>query len=121
MATEQVQEVHVLGPVRLRGKWVFVCPSCDDHVTALDPGQVAVCTSDWLDGRQLGYDGVNWVCWDPDAFEGLDFADKNKRFLLLLQRHSERAWRSRSPRGPTAVREGKDIRLARRVQDWIPW
>lgn len=78
---EEAPTVHVVGPVRHRGRWIFACPECDDHIVALEPGAPFQCTADWLAGRDLSFDNVNWTCWAPESLEERGLQDKRKRFL----------------------------------------
>lgn len=80
--------VHVVGPELTRaGRWVFLCPVCDDDfVTGLEGAEV-VCTAEWLDGQPLTgdtqVDGRACVCFHTDPYEGEPEAtNANRRFYL---------------------------------------
>lgn len=65
---------HVVGPEGVAGKWVFLCPVCDDdRVTGLD-GAERVCTAQWLHGQLLRGDkkvgNRTCYCFQSDPFEG---------------------------------------------------
>ncbi|KAL1525690.1 hypothetical protein AB1Y20_020541 [Prymnesium parvum] len=63
--TSAREALFVVGPERVSGRWVFLCPSCDD---------------DRLDKVQ--YDGKTIFCFKDDPFEGEDVANKRRRFFL---------------------------------------
>lgn len=72
---------YVAGPFRLRGKWVLLCPECDEDRLDDFDRSVAQCTVEWLAGRPLEWDGRHCLCFETDPFEGEDVQSKSKRFF----------------------------------------
>lgn len=77
----EVHQVHVVGPERSASRWIFLCPVCDADRVELGEAETPECTTSWLDGRALQFDGVDWTCWERGALDDRDLSDKQKRFL----------------------------------------
>ena len=85
---DQRREVdsHVVGPVRVSSKWIFLCPECDSDRLDTQPSQsdtVVQCTKDWLRGELLRggerTDDRGCYCWETDPYEGEGGAETNNK------------------------------------------
>lgn len=85
---------YVVGPHRAQGKWIFLCPECDEK-GAIDSANI-VCTTDWLRGQELEWDNHTCLCFETDPYEGEEVESRRKRFFLyssisrLLGAHGRR-------------------------------
>ena len=77
---------HVVGPVRVSSKWIFLCPECDSDRLDTQPSQsdtVVQCTTDWLRGELLrGGERTgdrSCYCWETDPYEGEGVAEINNK------------------------------------------
>ena len=88
MATESAQGggPHVVGPVRVSSKWIFLCPECDSDRLDTQPSQsdtVVQCTKEWLRGEHLRGDertgNRSAYCFESDPYEGEGGSELNNK------------------------------------------
>ena len=80
---------HCVGPERVAGKWVFLCPVCDSQQVSESleaPTGDVLCTAIWLEGEFLRGDSVlgdrTCYCFETDPFDGEPNAtDQQRRFF----------------------------------------
>ena len=94
-ASAEPEEVHVVGPVRVASKWIFLCPECDSDRCTTQPSAsqsdtVVQCTTQWLRGQYLRGDdrAGNRACYcfesDPYDDEGGDEINNKRRFFHYI-------------------------------------
>lgn len=80
------EAIHVAGPFRRRGKWLLLCPVCDDdELSGLD-GAARTCTSEWLAGQLLrgdaGFGERTCYAFETDPYESVpDATEKQRRYF----------------------------------------